>query len=289
MLQHGFSSTNALLALGAITQVRCEAPEKIILGWTYLLKLTGVWSWKMLWRKNSKVKNKWHKIYSLGTVFKSIYFPPLNKGLCSFFPVLLRLWSWRSMWTRTRWSTWSPPRRTSSRTWRTTAASSTSLRRWAPPARTRWPSPGPSWAWATTGRRAKNNNTAPAPTPPSPTPQQSSAVQHLPLSLTSVSKAIGWRTLGAARVPILPFLRMLDERQHKRPLFFFYYVSIFFFGCSETLGGGRMHGHKHKKDSAFKRRRRQPERLLCQNQTLTVNIVILLLVIASFETGTLRQ
>ena len=48
------------------------------------------------------------------------------------------------------------------------------------------------------------------------------------------------------------------------------------------------HG-QHKKDSAFKQRRRQPERLLCQNQTLTVNIVILLPVIASFETGTLRQ
>lgn len=54
---------------------------------------------------------------------------------------------------------------------------------------------------------------------------------------------------------------------------------------SETLGGGCTGGHikdTATPGSALKQRGRQPERLLGQNQTLTVNIVILL---APFETG----
>ena len=71
------------------------------------------------------------------------------------------------------------------------------------------------------------------------------------------------------------------------------YSSVFGpFGRRETLGGGWTGGHV--KDtatlgSALKQRRKHPERPLCQNQTLTVNIVILLFIIASFKTGTLRQ
>lgn len=82
---------------------------------------------------------------------------------------------------------------------------------------------------------------------------------------------------------------MVYKRQCKRPLVSFImcpYSSVFGF-----LGGVRrwevdgLGGYI--KDiailgSALKRRRRQPERLLCQNQTLTVNNVILLLIIASF-------
>lgn len=98
-------------------------------------------------------------------------------------------------------------------------------------------------------------------------------------------------TLGTALFP--PFslcvkLRTLDKRQSNPRLYYFImcpYSSVF-----GSLGWT----HGHIKDtatlgSALKWRRTQPERLLCLNQNLTVNIVILLHIIASFETGTLRQ
>lgn len=87
-----------------------------------------------------------------------------------------RQWSWRSTSTRIQWSTWSLRKTTNFTMWRTTAASFTSLQKWAPPVRKSWPSPGPNWAWAMTGRHAKKQKQK-------NTPQtlQIRAVWHIPL------------------------------------------------------------------------------------------------------------
>lgn len=101
-----------------------------------------------------------------------------------------------------------------------------------------------------------------------------------------------YKHLGCHLVPN-PFslcvkLRTLDERQSKWRLY--YFITCPYSSAFGSLGWT----HGHIKDtatlsSALKWKRMQPERLLCLNQNLTVNIVILLHIIASFETGTLRQ
>ena len=192
------------------------------------------------------------------------------------------------MSTRTPWSTWSPPRKTNSRTWRTTAASSTSLQTWAAPARTRWPSPGPSWAWAKTGRRVKARTHTYTPLKT----LQIRAVQHLLLSLTAVSS-------GRHHVPTLFSVwqqnrgcSTRDKASHLGFLFIACTYSSVFGGVRRWQVDGR---GGHVKDtatlhSALKERKRQPARLLCQNQTLTVNCnFFFLLNVASLETGTWRQ
>jgi len=143
-----------------------------------------------------------------------------------FHLFLLRRWSSRSTSTRTQWSTWSPPRRTSFRMWRTTAASSTSLQKWAPPVGTRWPSPGPSWA--TTGAKRQRNTSETL---------QIRAVRHLPLSLTAVSMVMSatvhTHTLGAAAAALsfYPFVcETEDALQETKQVTYasFQFVSIFF-------------------------------------------------------------
>lgn len=95
------------------------------------------------------------------------------------------------MWIRTRWCTWNLQRRTSSRAWRMTAAS-TSPQRWAHRVWREWASPGPSWAWARAGGSARSLQASDH-QPPKRTPKlytARKATQYLLFSLSHISMVI---------------------------------------------------------------------------------------------------